>query len=56
MEQTTEYQEVKGNRNTKSTLFPKVFEDKEKLLELFNAVHGTNYKNVDDVEILSLSL
>ena len=51
MEQTTEYQEVKGNRNTKSTLFPKVFEDKEKLLELFNAVHGTNYKNVDDVEI-----
>lgn len=51
MEQTTEYQEVKGNRNTKSTLFPKVFEDKEKLLELFNAVHGTNYQDVDDVEI-----
>ena len=51
MEETIEYQEVKGNRNTKSTLFPKVFEDKEKLLELFNAVNGTNYQNVDDVEI-----
>ncbi len=51
MEQTIEYQEVKGNRNTKSTLLPKIFEEKEKLLELFNAVNGTNYQDVDDVEI-----
>lgn len=51
MEQTIEYQEVKGNRNTKSTLLPKVFEEKEELLRLFNAVNGTNYQDVDDVEI-----
>ena len=31
--ETTEYQEVKGNRNVKSTLFPKIFADKKELLE-----------------------
>ena len=51
MEQTTEYQEVKGNRNVKSTLFPKIFADKKELLELFNAVNGTNYQDTDDFEI-----
>lgn len=51
MEQTIKYQEVKGNRNTKSTLLPKVFEEKEELLRLFNAVNGTNYQDVDEVEI-----
>ena len=51
MEQTTEYQEVKGNRNIKSTLFPNIFSDKKELIGLFNAVHGTNYKETDDFEI-----
>lgn len=51
MEQTTEYQEVKGNRNTKSTLFPKIFSSKKELIELFNAVNGTNYQDSDDFEI-----
>ena len=41
MEQTTEYQEVKGNREVKSSLFAKIFSDKKELLELFNAVNGT---------------
>ena len=51
MEQTTEYQEVKGNRNIKSTLFPNIFSDKKELIELFNAVNGTNYQESDDFEI-----
>lgn len=51
MKQLTEYQEIKGNRNMKSTLFPKVFEDKKELLELFNAVNGTNYTDTDELEI-----
>jgi DNA-binding NarL/FixJ family response regulator len=51
MEQTTEYQEVKGNRNTKSTLFPKIFSSRKELIELFNAVNGTNYQDSDDFEI-----
>ncbi len=51
MEQTTEYQEVTGNRTVKSTLFPKLFTEKRELLELFNAVNGTNYQDSDDFEI-----
>ena len=51
MEQTTEYQEVKGNRNIKSTLFLNIFSDKKELIELFNAVNGTNYRETDDFEI-----
>ncbi len=50
MEQTTEYQEVKGNRNVKSTLFPKIFADKkepdEKILllsEAFEKEHVRQY-------------
>ena len=51
MEQITEYQEVKGNRNVKSALFPNIFADKKELLELFNAVNGTTYQDSDDFEI-----
>ena len=51
MEQTTEYQELKGNRNVKSALFPNIFADKKELLELFNAVNGTTYQDSDDFEI-----
>ena len=41
LDETTEYQEVKGNREVKSSLFAKIFSDKKELLELFNAVNGT---------------
>ena len=51
MEQLTDYREIKGNRNVKFTLFPKVFEDKKELLELFNAVNGTKYTDTDELEI-----
>ena len=51
MEQTTEYQEVNGNRKVKSSLFAKIFSDKKELLELFNAVNGTNHQDTDELEI-----
>ena len=51
MEQTNEYHEVKGNRNVKSSLFAKIFSDKKELLELFNAVNGTNHQDTDELEI-----
>ncbi len=51
MEQTTKYQEAKGNRNIKSTLFPNIFANKKELIALFNAVNGTSYQESDDFEI-----
>lgn len=55
MNHTTEYLEFpKENREHKSTLFCKVFEDKKYLLELYNGVNQTNYQNVDDLEVNTL--
>lgn len=51
MKQTTDYQEVKGNRKVKSSLFAKIFSDKKELLELFNAVNGTEHQDTDELEI-----
>lgn len=51
MEQTIKYQEVHTNRNHKSTLFVRLFEDKKDLLSLYNALNHTNYQNEDDLEV-----
>lgn len=42
------------NRKYKDRLFQRVFRDKEYLLELYNAINGTNYSNPDDLEITTL--
>ncbi len=53
--QTTEYREYpRENREHKSTLFCKVFEDKKHLLDLYNSVNHTNYQNVEDLEVNTL--
>lgn len=55
MKQTTEYLEYpKENREHKSSLFCKAFEEKKYLLELYNSVNETNYQNVDDLEVNTL--
>ena len=55
MNQKTEYLEFpKENREHKSTLFCKAFEDKKYLLELYNGVNQTNYQNIDDLEVNTL--
>lgn len=44
----------KGNRKYKDRLFRMLFSEKEQLLELYNALNGSHYKNVDDLEITTL--
>lgn len=45
---------AKMNRNFKDSLFRLVFHGKEELLSLYNAVNGSEYTNVDDLEINTL--
>lgn len=43
-----------ANRKYKDTVFRMLFSDKERLLELYNAVSGRHYDNTDDLEIVTL--
>ncbi|WP_051200533.1 hypothetical protein [Butyrivibrio sp. XPD2002] len=42
------------NRKYKDSVFRMLFNSKEELLSLYNAVNGTNYVNTDDLEINTL--
>lgn len=42
------------NRLYKARIFELVFSNKKELLELYNAVNGTNYQNPDELEINTL--
>ncbi len=42
------------NRNYKSTVFAMLYHDKEKLLELYNAMNHSHYTNADELEIVTL--
>ncbi len=44
-------EEIKTNRQYKDRLFKLVFKTKEDLLDLYNAINGTNFTNADDMEI-----
>lgn len=46
--------ELKVNRKYKDTVFRMLFSDKERLLELYNAVSGKNHNNADELEIVTL--
>ncbi|MEI3524794.1 MAG: hypothetical protein V8Q27_00700 [Eubacteriales bacterium] len=41
-------------REHKDRLFRLVFRDKEDLLDLYNAVNGTEYENADELEITTI--
>lgn len=43
-----------GNREHKSTLFCKAFEEKKYLLELYNSVNNSAYQNPEDLEVNTL--
>ena len=43
-----------ANREYKSTVFSMLFKDKEKLLELYNALNKSNYANESELEIVTL--
>ena len=44
----------KANREYKDRLFIKIFEKKEDLLQLYNAVNNSDYQAADDLEITTL--
>lgn len=46
--------ETGTQRNYKDTLFRMIFREKENLLSLYNALNGTDYGNVNDLEITTL--
>ena len=46
--------ENKVNRNYKDTVFRMLFQDRENLLSLYNAVNGTAYDNPEELEINTL--
>ncbi len=46
--------ESKVNRNYKDTVFRMLFQDRENLLSLYNAVNGTAYEDVDGLVITTL--
>lgn len=48
------YKKLKTEKNYKDTVFRMLYNDKTNLLELYNAVNGTNYSNTDDLRINTL--
>ncbi len=46
--------EVHVRRNYKDSLFRKIFQEKEELLELYNAVNGSDYTNPDELIITTI--
>ena len=40
----------------KDTLFRMLFKEKQKLLELYNAINNTSYKNPDDLDVVTLEI
>jgi hypothetical protein len=55
MNDKIEYREYpQGNREHKSTLFCKAFEEKKHLLELYNSVNDSDYQNPEDLEVNTL--
>lgn len=43
-----------ANRKYKDTVFRMLFSDKERMLELYNAVSGRHYENPDELQIVTL--
>ena len=45
---------IDGNRKYKASVFTLLFSEKEKLIELYNAITGSNYPSDADIEITTL--
>ena len=43
---------MSGNREYKSDVFSMLMQDKERALQLYNAMNGSSYDNPEDVEIV----
>ncbi len=53
-EQVSGQGEVFVHRKYKDRLFRMIFQDKENLLSLYNALNGTNYDNPEELEVVTL--
>lgn len=42
------------NRKYKDVLFRRLFRDKKDLLELYNALNGSTYKNAEELEVVTM--
>lgn len=54
MREIIKEQNTQGNRNYKDSLFRLIFDKKEDLLDLYNAINGTSYDNVDELKVNTL--
>lgn len=45
---------MSGNREYKSDVFSMLMQDKERALQLYNVMNGSNYQNPEDVEMTTL--
>ncbi len=54
MAKTTQHTDLVPNRTYKSRIFEMIFSDKKKLLELYNAINGTDYTNPDELVVNTL--
>ena len=54
MSEKIEYRNIHENRKYKDSLFRMVFHEKKHLLNLYNAMNGTNYANPEELEINTL--
>ena len=53
-EQDSGQGEVFVHHKYKDRLFRMIFQDKENLLSLYNALNGTNYDNPEELEVVTL--
>lgn len=54
MTESVNKQNIQGNRKYKDSLFRMVFDKKKDLLELYNAINSTNYRNTEELEVNTL--
>ena len=47
-------EELHANRKHKDTVFRMLYSDKRAILELYNALNGTDYQNPDDLTVTTL--
>ena len=47
-------EELHANRKHKDTIFRMLYSDKRAILELYNALNGTDYQNPDDLTVTTL--
>ncbi len=48
------WRRLRNNRRYKDVLFRRLFQDKQDLLELYNALNGSTYRNPEELEVITM--